>query len=151
MPVKFWHTSLRFWFFLSYLITTVKESLQRKCHWYPKEYSICIHFTLITFYIWICNLKIYNLKWTWNHSVLAITLLTTTSKWEIERGRKILPSIAVHFCPGSILVVLVVSKTVCKEYIVRNCSSHSHTYMRMNVVGPEFSHFGQKLYCIFGF
>ena len=24
MPVKFWHTSLRFWFFLSYLITTVK-------------------------------------------------------------------------------------------------------------------------------
>ena len=22
MPVKFWHTSLRFWFFLSYLITT---------------------------------------------------------------------------------------------------------------------------------
>ena len=23
MPVKFWHTSLRFWFFLSYLITTV--------------------------------------------------------------------------------------------------------------------------------
>ena len=23
MPVKFWHTNLRFWFFLSYLITTV--------------------------------------------------------------------------------------------------------------------------------
>ena len=27
MPVKFWHTSLRFWFFLSYLITTVNKSL----------------------------------------------------------------------------------------------------------------------------
>ena len=24
MPVKFWHTSLRFWFFLSYLFTTVQ-------------------------------------------------------------------------------------------------------------------------------
>ena len=32
MPVKFWHTSLRFWFFLSYLITTVKEYQQSKKH-----------------------------------------------------------------------------------------------------------------------
>ena len=32
MPVKFWHTSLRFWFFLSYLITTVpiKSLLERQ-------------------------------------------------------------------------------------------------------------------------
>ena len=27
MPVKFWHTSLRFWFLLSYLITTVSFSI----------------------------------------------------------------------------------------------------------------------------
>ena len=25
MPVKFWHTIVRFWFFLSYLITTVER------------------------------------------------------------------------------------------------------------------------------
>ena len=27
MPVKFWQTSLRFWLFLSYLITTVIENV----------------------------------------------------------------------------------------------------------------------------
>ena len=36
MPVKFWHTSLRFWFFLSYLITTVWKDkldyLKKKLH-----------------------------------------------------------------------------------------------------------------------
>ena len=29
MPVKFRHTSLRFWFFLSYLITTVPKLIRR--------------------------------------------------------------------------------------------------------------------------
>ena len=29
MPVKFWHTSLRFWFFLNYLITTVTLEVQK--------------------------------------------------------------------------------------------------------------------------
>ena len=30
MPVKFWLTIIRFWFFLSYLITTVSEEMQEK-------------------------------------------------------------------------------------------------------------------------
>ena len=32
MPVKFWHTSLRFWFFLSYLITIVHKVLYKNTY-----------------------------------------------------------------------------------------------------------------------
>ena len=44
MPVKFWHMSLRFWFFLSYLITTVRQtflvnltSLTKSINWLRQE------------------------------------------------------------------------------------------------------------------
>ena len=37
MPVKFWHTNLRFWFFLSYLITTV-PSLLYMCTFVEQKY-----------------------------------------------------------------------------------------------------------------
>ena len=47
MPVKFWHTSLRFWFFLSYLITTVPKinSFWRHFFW---KLLICISYFFLT-------------------------------------------------------------------------------------------------------
>ena len=51
MPVKFWQTIVRFWFFLSYLITTVrlKTKLLGICNFFIVLQKVYLKQSLVTF------------------------------------------------------------------------------------------------------
>ena len=63
MPVKFGQTSIRFWFFLSYLITTVALANHSRIHFCRFEMSdICLIFHLAT-YTFLSNCRYQTSFW----------------------------------------------------------------------------------------
>ena len=69
MPVKFWHMSLRFWFFLSYLIDTVTDFYNKKksrvhISSHPSANFILFSFKLYCILgVYICPEMVLNRHW----------------------------------------------------------------------------------------
>ena len=112
MPVKFWHTSLRFWFFLSYLITTVthpqvwRPAILKSEFWIHmtnnvttvlierlNDVTITVIKKVTTVVLHYCNWKVKlchynnqntceNMKW---YNILLFYLISKDSLWLAQR------------------------------------------------------------------
>ena len=81
MPVKFWHTSLRFWFFLSYLITTVSTRFDE--HKQCKFWFLSLYFKLAILYSPI----LYHLGFVLENSLHAKLVQSLVNLYEFISGQ----------------------------------------------------------------